>query len=113
MKHVRGIIRLEALPRVIQTLKESNVTRLYVSRTRAMGAGVDPEDYRVSADEGETYTEKAVVEFLCAAERVGELRDVIRQAAQTGHRGDGVIIISDVFDVVSVRTGEHDRVALL
>ncbi|MCJ7630356.1 MAG: P-II family nitrogen regulator [Longimicrobiales bacterium] len=49
----------------------------------------------------------------CPAERVGELVEVILVCAQTGHRGDGVIIVSEVTDVVSVRTGDHDRVAWL
>ncbi len=113
MKYVRAIVRTDCLSRLVQVLKEAKAIRFYVSRVHALGAGVDPEDFRVSMDEGEAYTEKTKVEFLCLAERVDELVEVIRASAQTGHRGDGVIIVSDVTDVVNVRTGDHDRVALL
>lgn len=113
MKEVRAIVRTDCLSRLVQALKQTKATRFYVSRVHALGAGVDPEDFRVSMDEGEAYTEKSKIKFLCLAERVNELVEVIRVCAQTGHRGDGVIIVSEVTDVVNVRTGDHDRVALL
>lgn len=113
LRHVRAIIRTDRLSRLVQGLKKASVTRFYVSRVHALGAGVDPEEFRVSMDEGEAYTEKSKVEFLCLVDRVEELVEVIRSCAQTGHRGDGVILVSEVSDVVSVRTGDHDRVALL
>lgn len=113
MREVKAIVRTDCLSRLVQALKEANAARFYVSRVHALGAGVDPEDFRVSMDEGEAYTEKTKVEFLCPAERVDELVEVIRRCAQTGNRGDGVIIVSEVTDVVSIRTGDHDRVALL
>lgn len=113
MKEVRAIVRTECLSRLVQALKKAKVTRFYVSRVHALGAGVDPEDFRVSMDEGEAFTEKTKVEFLCLASRMEELVELIRVCAQTGHRGDGVIIVSEVTDVVNVRTGDHDRVALL
>ena len=113
MKDVRAIVRTDCLSRLVQALKKAKATRFYVSRVHALGAGVDPEDFRVSMDEGEAYTEKSKVEFLCPADRVEELVEVVRACAQTGHRGDGVIIVSEVTDVVNVRTGDHGRVGLL
>ncbi len=56
---------------------------------------------------------RAVVEFPCPSERITDLVEVVRQAAQTGRRGDGLILISETMDIVSIRTGDHDRVALL
>lgn len=113
MRHVTTIVRTNRLSGLVQGLKEARVTRFYVSRVHALGAGVDPEEFRVSMDEGEAYTEKSKVEFLCLVDRVGELVEVIRTCAHTGHRGDGVILVSKLSDVVSVRTGDHDLVALL
>lgn len=113
MKDVRAMVRTECVQDLIQALKGADVARFYVSHVHAFGAGVDPEDFRLSMDEGGTYTEKARVEFLCRAERLDELVSLIREWSCTGHRGDGVVIVSDVTDVVNVRTGEHDRFALL
>lgn len=113
MKDVKAVVRVDCVQELLQALKDAEVTRFYVSRVHAIGAGVDPEDYRISFDEGGPYTEKAKVEFLCRAERCGELVELVREWARTGHRGDGVVIVSDVTDVVNVRTGDHNRIALL
>lgn len=113
MKEVTAIVRTECVPELIRALKGSEVSRFYLSRIHAVGAGVDPEDFRLSLEEGGVYTEKTKVEFLCEATRTKELVDVVRDWACTGNRGDGVVIVSDVSDVVNVRTGEHNRIALL
>jgi len=113
MRKVKAIVRPDSLQRVIEALKEANVPRLYLYHLHALGAGVDPEQYRVSAEEGEVYTEKVALEFLCTPDRVEELVELVRVSALTGKRGDGLIIVSDLSDVINIRTGDHDRVALL
>ena len=113
MREVKAIVRTECVPDLMHALKSAEVARFYLSRIHAVGAGVDPQDFRLSLDEGGIYTEKTKIEFLCAAERVDELVEVVREWARTGHRGDGVVVVSPVTDVVNVRTGDHDRVALI
>jgi len=113
MRDVKAIVRTECVQDLIQALKDAEITRFYVSRVHAFGAGVDDKDFKVSMDEGGTYTEKSKLEFLCRAERCEELVALIREWSRTGHRGDGVVIVSDVTDVVNVRTGDHNRIALL
>jgi len=113
MKDVKAMVRVDFVPDLIRALQDAEVTRFYVSRVHAFGAGVDPKDFRLSMDEGGSYTEKAKVEFLCRAERTDELVALIRKWSGTGHRGDGMVIVSDITDVVNVRTGEHNRFALL
>lgn len=113
MRQVSAIVRADCVPDLVRALKKAGVARLYLSHVHALGAGVDPEDFRASMDEGSLYTQKSRVEFLCRAEDTEGLVDVIRQRACSGHRGDGVIVVSDVVDVVSIRTGDRDMTALL
>ncbi len=113
MKDVKAIVRTECVAGLLEALKESGVSRFYLSKVHAIGRGVDPDDYKLSLDEGSAYTEKTAVEFVCAASRAQELIEVIRTWAGTGRRGDGIVIVSDVSDVVNVRTGDHNRIALL
>ncbi len=113
MKDVKAIVRTECVADLIQALEKAGVQRIYVSHVHAFGAGVDPQDLHPSMDEGEAYTEKAKVEFVCGTDDVETLTTLIRARGCTGHRGDGLVIVSDVSDVVSVRTGEHDGIALL
>lgn len=112
MKDVRAMVRTDCVPRLARALQEAGAIRLYASEVHALGAGVDPEDYEVSANEGEAHTRKAEVEFLCPTESVDELLEVVRDCARTGHRGDGLIIVSDVTAVVNIRTGDRSRLAL-
>jgi nitrogen regulatory protein PII len=113
MKKVEAIVRTDCVPGLIQALKGADVSRFYLTRTHAVGAGIDPKDFRASLDQGGVYTEKTKVEFLCRGARSDELVELVREWTATGHRGDGVVIVSEVTDVVNVRTGDHDRVALL
>ncbi len=113
LKQITAIVRTDCVPHLLKALRGTDVTRFYLSRVHAVGAGVDPEDFRVSLDDGSVYTEKTRVEFLCPAQRSDDLVDVVREWARTGHRGDGVVVVSDVLDVVNVRTGDRDVVALL
>ena len=113
MKQVKAIVRNECVPDLIFALKGAEVARLNISRVHAVGVGVDPEDFRASLDEGGVYTEKTKVEFLCSPALCEQLLELVRDWACTGHREDGIIIVSEVGDVVNIRTGEHDRIALL
>ncbi len=113
LKDVKAMVRPECVADLIHDLENAGVQRVYVSHVHAFGAGVDLRDLHPSMDEGEAYTEKAKVEFVCAAEEVDSLAALIRGRGCTGHRGDGVVIVSDVSEVVSVRTGERDGLALL
>ncbi len=110
---VKAVVRNECVPELLDALKQAEITRFFVSRIHALGAGVDPEDYRVSFDDGQVYTEKAKIEFLCSAEDAEAIIALIREWACTGHRGDGVVIVCGVRDVVNVRTGDRDGIALI
>ena len=113
MKELKTIVRTESVARLVEALQNAGVSRLWVCHVHSLGAGVDPEDFRPSFEEGASYTEKAKLEFLAPADQVDDLIDVVREHAGTGHRGDGVVVVTDVADVVNVRTGDHDRLALL
>lgn len=113
LKEMRTIVRTEAVERLVTALREAGVSRLWVSHVHSVGAGVDPEDYRLSFEEGGSYTRKAKVEFVTDADEVETLARVILAEVGTGHRGDGVVVISDVDEVVNVRTGDRNGLALL
>lgn len=113
LRAVKAIVRTDCVPALLDALKKAEITRFFVSRIHALGAGVDPEDYKLSLDDGQAYTEKAKLEFLCRAESTEEVVGLIREWARTGHRGDGVVIVSDVTDVINVRTGDRDGIALI
>jgi nitrogen regulatory protein P-II 1 len=113
LNEVKAIVRTDCVPGLIHALKDQDVSRFFLSRVHALGAGVDPEHYRLSLDDGEAYTEKTKLEFLCASSRTEAVVELIREWARTGHRGDGLVIVSGVRDVVNVRTGDRNLIALM
>ena len=111
MKLLRIICREERLNAVVAALRASGALRLFVTPVHSIGSGVDPEHYSFS--EGGAYTRKAEIEVVCRAVDVTRLVAAVRAKANTGQRGDGIIIVSDVDRVVKIRTGEENVVALL
>lgn len=55
---------------------------------------------------------KSVVTIICEAEKVDELVEYLKVELYTGHIGDGKIFISEVKNVIRVRTGEEGADAL-
>ncbi len=113
MKRIEAIVRVERVAPVVAALREAGVPRLTVSHVHALGSGVDPEDYRLSFEDEAAYTEKAKILLVCPAERVDRVVEVVRRDGRTGHRGDGVVFVSDVERVVKIRTGVEDALALM
>lgn len=59
MKRIDAIVRTERVSAVVAALRKAGVVRLTVSHVHTLGYGVDPEDYRLSFEEGAAYSEKA------------------------------------------------------
>ena len=110
---MKTIVRTDAVARLIDALEERRVTRFWVSHVHSIGAGVDREDLRLSIEEGRPVSEKAKIEFVVPAADVDDLIEIVRLHGGTGHRGDGVVLVTPVSFVVNVRTGDRDELALL
>ncbi len=55
---------------------------------------------------------KSVVTIVCNTDKVDELVEFLKLELYTGHIGDGKIFISDVRNIIRVRTGEEGADAL-
>lgn len=113
MKELKIICRKERVEDVVAALRAAGVPRLTVSHVHALGSGVDPEHYRLSFEEGAPYTEKAKIELVCRAEDLLRFVDIVRENGRTGQRGDGVIFVTKIEQVVKIRTGDENALALL
>jgi nitrogen regulatory protein P-II 1 len=52
------------------------------------------------------------LEVVCADDVAASIAETARQAAQTGNKGDGIILISEVSEVIRIRTGETQEQAV-
>jgi nitrogen regulatory protein P-II 1 len=55
---------------------------------------------------------KVKIELVCTDDLADRAIEAIQQAARTGRIGDGKIFVTDIHDVVRIRTGERGEDAV-
>jgi nitrogen regulatory protein P-II 1 len=107
VKLITAVVKPFQLDHVQAALKEAGVEGMTVSEVQGHGRqGGHTEVYR-GAEYTVMFVPKAMVEVLVEDASVGRVVDVITEAARTGKIGDGKIWITDVVDVIRIRTGER------
>lgn len=112
MKRVEAIIRPIRFEAVKEALNDIGIYGMTITDVRGFGRQRGhTEKYR-----GSTYTlnllPKIKLEVVVPDTRVEEVVSAIIEAAQTGEIGDGKIFITEVAEVVRIRTGERGEAAL-
>jgi nitrogen regulatory protein P-II 1 len=112
MKRIEAVIRPAKLDEVKEALGELGVQGMTVSEVKGFGrTGGRKEVYRGSAYVVD-FVPKVKVDIVAPDDLVGPILDAIEKAAKTGKIGDGKVFVSDVLDVVRIRTGERGQDAL-
>jgi nitrogen regulatory protein P-II 1 len=107
MKRIEAIIRPAKLDEVKEALNDVGVAGMTVYETKGFGrTGGRKEVYRGSAYVVD-FVPKVKIEIVAVDGLVATIINAIQQSARTGKIGDGKIFVSDVIEVVRIRTGEH------
>ena len=112
MKHIIAIIRPEKLDEVRAALQEVGYSGLMVSEIEGHGKqkGI-MQQWR-----GEKYKvdliPKIKLEVVVKDSEVEQIKQTLIKYARTGEIGDGKIFISNVDEVIRIRTGETGESAL-
>ena len=112
MKKIEAIVRPERLEDVKDALAAINIRG--ISITQIVGCGVQngwTEIYRGNEYQL-NFLPKVKIEIVADNDRSEEIIGVIIKSARSGEIGDGKIFVSDVSDVIRIRTGERGKVAL-
>lgn len=112
MKEIKAYVRVEKAEEVACALEDAGVPGFTVIEVKALGAACVPEDERFSIDYGEQVSPITKFEVVCGDEDMERLVDTITETACTGHKGDGMIFVSEVVEAVKIRTREHGQAAL-
>jgi nitrogen regulatory protein P-II 1 len=113
MKELKAYIREQRLNEVVRALRAAGATRATVVKTVPVGAEVEPEYVDLSrAVPQEHFTPMLKLELVCDDGQADRYIDIIRDAARTGERGDGVVFMSAVETAVRIRSGERGDQAL-
>ena len=107
MKLITAVVKPFQLDHVQAALKDAGVEGMTVSEVQGYGRqGGHTEVYR-GAEYQVMFVPKAMLEVLADDADVSRIVDVITEVARTGKIGDGKIWITDVVDVIRIRTGER------
>ena len=106
MKRVIAVIRREKYEEVKRALLEIGCEGMNVSEVKGRGRQAGKrESYR-----GSKYCvdliPKTRLELIVNEEDLDKVLDTVIESARTGEIGDGKIFVSDVAEVIRIRTGE-------
>ncbi len=112
MKIITAIIKPFKLDDVRAALSDIGVQGMTVSEVKGFGRQKGHTELYRGAEYQVEYIPKVKLEIAIEADRVDAVIDAIRQAANTGKIGDGKIFVTDLQNVIRIRTGESGDTAL-
>ena len=112
MKLITAIFKPSRLDAVIDALSEAGVAGLTVSEVRGYGRQQGKTEVYRGAEYEVRLLPKVKVEVACAGADVDRLAEAITSAANTGTIGDGKIFVTDLEQVIRIRTGETGSEAI-
>ena len=112
MKLVTAIIKPFKLDEVREALSEVGVTGLTVTEVKGFGRQKGHTELYRGAEYVVDFLPKVKVEVVVKDVDVDRAIEAIVKAAKTGKIGDGKIFVTQVEQVVRIRTGETDEAAI-
>jgi nitrogen regulatory protein P-II 2 len=106
MKLITAIIKPFKLDDVRESLSERGVHGMTVTEVKGFGRQKGHTELYRGAEYVVDFLPKIKIEVAIADERMDEVVEAIRSAANTESIGDGKIFISELAEVVRIRTGE-------
>ena len=112
MKMITAIIKPFKLDEVREALSEINVQGITVTEVKGFGRQKGHTELYRGAEYVVDFLPKTKIEAAVDDAVVDQVIDTILNAARTGKIGDGKIFVSDLEQVVRIRTGETGKDAL-
>jgi nitrogen regulatory protein P-II 1 len=112
MKKIEAIIKPFKLDEVKDALHEIGLQGLTVVEAKGFGRQKGHTELYRGAEYVVDFLPKVKIEVVCSDDLVERAVEAISQAARTGRIGDGKIFISDIQEVIRIRTGERGEDAV-
>ena len=112
MKKIEAIIKPFKLDDVKEALQEIGVQGLTVIEAKGFGRQKGHTELYRGAEYVVDFLPKIKIEAVVADDQLARALDVIQSAARTGKIGDGKIFVSEVAEVIRIRTGETGAQAI-
>jgi nitrogen regulatory protein P-II 1 len=112
MKKIEAIIKPFKLDEVKDQLNEKGAYGITVTEVKGFGRQKGHTELYRGAEYTVDFLPKTKLEIIIKDEQLEEIIEVIMKAAQTGRIGDGKIFVSDLQDVIRIRTEERGEDAI-
>lgn len=112
MRKIEAIIRHFKLEEVKDALQAKGVQGMTVTEVRGFGRQKGHTEVYRGAEYAVDFLPKVKVEVAVEEKDAADVVETIIRAARTGQVGDGKIFLSELLDVVRIRTGETAQSAL-
>ena len=112
MKKIEAVIKPFKLDDVKEALQELGVQGMTVIEAKGYGRQKGQTELYRGAEYVVDFLPKIKIEVVIADDQLDRAVEAISAAARTGRIGDGKIFVSEVLEVVRIRTGETGPVAI-
>jgi len=112
MKKLECIIRPHKLEEVREALDKVDVHGMTVTEVRGFGRQKGHTEHYRGAEYKAEFQPKIKVDILVRDDQVAETIKAVQAAAKTDKFGDGKIVITNVEDILRIRTGDRGEQAL-
>jgi nitrogen regulatory protein P-II 1 len=112
MKKIEAVIRHHQLENVKEALAAIGVTGMTVSEAKGFGRQRGHKETYRGAEYTVDFVPKVRLEVVVREPICSQVVEVIGNAARTGKVGDGKIFVSDLSEVIRIRTGEINADAI-
>ena len=112
MKKIEAIIKPFKLDAVKEALNEIGVSGLTVLEAKGFGRQKGHTELYRGAEYVVDFLPKIKLEFIVEDKSLEKVIETIQRSAHTGRIGDGKIFISNIEEIIRIRTGEKDTDAI-
>jgi nitrogen regulatory protein P-II 1 len=112
MKKLEAIIKPFKLDEVKEALSGIGVVGMTVTEVKGFGRQKGHSELYRGAEYVVDFLPKVKIEVVVPDDLVDRAVEAISEAAKTGRIGDGKIFILPIGEVVRIRTGERDELAI-
>ncbi len=113
MKKIEAIIKPFKLEEVKEALVEAGIEGMTVSEVKGYGRQQGHTELYRGAEYVVEFIPKVKIDIVVSSDEYAQRAvEIIKEHAITGKIGDGKIFVSDISNVIRIRTGEEDEEAL-
>tara|TARA_B100000315_G_C14165812_1_gene402187 strand:+ start:133 stop:471 length:339 start_codon:yes stop_codon:yes gene_type:complete len=112
MKKIEAIIKPFKLEDVKDALQDMGLTGLTVIEAKGFGRQKGHDELYKGSEYVVDFLPKIKIEIIVDNSLLEKVIEVIKQSAYSGRIGDGKIFISNIDEVIRIRTGEKGKDAI-